>query len=267
MLGHLHAELDMDVEAIMCLKRSYEVDPYSLDNLLALGVSCTNELDRTSALKYLRTWIQNHEVHNEMVINRAPPPDGAVDLWCREVTHLFEMAAEATPLDADVFVALGVLQNINRNFPAAVSALSTACRLRPNDHTNWNKLGATLANSGKSEKAVIAYHQGLQLKPNYARSWSNLAIAHNNLNQLEDTARFYLSSVSLNPNAEHVWGLLNQTMARTQNQPGREACQRRDLAALHAMIPGAITADTLPPRAEILSQSPEEVLMSMGILE
>lgn len=34
----------------------------------------------------------------------------------------------------------------------AIQALATACRLRPNDHTVWNKLGATLANSGQSER-------------------------------------------------------------------------------------------------------------------
>ena len=69
-----------------------------------------------------------------------------------------------------------------------------------------------LANSGKSEEAVIAYHQGLQLKPNYARSWSNLAIAHSSLSQHEDAARFYLSSLVLNPEATHIWSSLSNAM-------------------------------------------------------
>ena len=58
------------------------------------------------------------------------------------------LTAQASPLDTDVFVALGVLENINRNYDGAIQALASACRLRPNDHTCWNKLGATLANSG-----------------------------------------------------------------------------------------------------------------------
>ena len=70
------------------------------------------------------------------------------------------------PLDADVFTALGVVQNINRDYDAAIKALGAACRLRPNSYSNWNKLGATLANSGKSEEAIVAYHQaGGSLQP------------------------------------------------------------------------------------------------------
>merc|ERR1719163_1784285 len=116
------------------------------------------------------------------------------------------------PLDADVFTALGVMENINRNYDAAVRALGAACRLRPDHYANWNKLGATLANSGKSEDAIIAYHQALTLKPNYARTWSNLAIAHANLGQHQDAARFYLSSLVLNPDAVHIWNFLHSAV-------------------------------------------------------
>merc|ERR1719183_1911253 len=55
MLGQLYAEQDQDVEAIQCLRKGHEADPYNLESLLALGVSCTNELDQLPALKYLRT--------------------------------------------------------------------------------------------------------------------------------------------------------------------------------------------------------------------
>ena len=49
------------MEAIQCLKKGHEADPYNMDTLLQLGVSCTNELDQLDALKYLKQWIQNHE--------------------------------------------------------------------------------------------------------------------------------------------------------------------------------------------------------------
>merc|ERR1711920_1070446 len=140
-------------------------------------------------------------------------------------------AALANPHDPDVFVALGVMENINLNYDAAVKALATACRLRPNDHTCWNKLGATLANSGKGEKAVIAYHLGLQLKPNYARSWSNLAIAHAQLGEHRDAARFYLSSLVLNPEATHIWNFLHSAALNMNAGDAFEAIDNRDLAA------------------------------------
>jgi len=266
-LGQLYAELDQDVEAIQCLKKGHEVDPYNLDSLLALGVSCTNELDQLPALRYLRRWIENHEEHQALVEGVEPPPEFQFEAWRRQVTELFQRAAQASPLDADVFVALGVMENINRSYDGAVQALATACKLRPNDHTAWNKLGATLANSGKSEQAVVAYHQGLQLKPNYARSWSNLAIAHANLGQHTDAARFYLSSLVLNPEATHIWSFL-QSAVLNMNMDSRyamEAIDQRDLSAATKVIDGVLDPHTLPKPKPELPQPAEEILAGIGL--
>jgi len=170
-----------------------------------------------------------------------------------------------------VFVALGVIENINRNYTGAIQALATACRLRPNDHTVWNKLGATLANSGKSEQALVAYHQGLQLKPNYARSWSNLAIAHANLGQHSDAARFYLSSLVLNPDATHIWSFLHSAVLNMGGLNASEAAglpeaiDQRDIAACTKLVDGVLDPLTLPKPTQELPQPPDEVLASMGL--
>lgn len=264
-MGQLYAELDQDIEAIQCLRKGHEVDPYNLDSLLALGVSCTNELDQLPALRYMRMWIENHEQHGVLVQGLERPGEYEYEAWRRQVTQLFQQAASANPLDADVFVALGVMENINRNYDGAIQALATACRLRPNDHTCWNKLGATLANSGKSEQAVVAYHHGLELKPNYARSWSNLAIAHANLGQHADAARFYLSSLVLNPEATHIWNFLHSAALNMNATGAFEAIDNRDLGACTQLIEGVLDPAALPARREELSMPPDEILANMGL--
>lgn len=270
LMGQLYAEMDQDVEAIQCLRKGHEVDPYNLDSLLALGVSCTNELDQLLALRYLRRWIENHEDHQGLVQGLEVPPEYEYDAWKEQVAMLYNRAAAQNPLDPNVFVALGVMENINRNYPAAIKALATACRLRPNDHTVWNKLGATLANSGKSAEAIVAYHQGLELKPNYARSWSNLAIAHANLGQYADAARFYLSSLVLNPDATHIWNFLHSTVINMRDGVKPEdlqAIDQRDLAAASRAFEGVLNPGMLPKRADELSTPAEQVLASIGVLD
>jgi peroxin-5 len=272
LMGQLYADLDQDVEAIQCLRKGHEADPYNLDSLLALGVSCVNELDQLPALRYMRQWIENHEDHNSLVQGLEPPAAYDFEAWRQQVTALFNQAAARSPHDCDVFVALGVMENINRNYDGAVKALATACRLRPNDRTCWNKLGATLANSGQSEKAVTAYHQGLQLKPNYARSWSNLAIAHTNLNQHADAARFYLSALRLNPDATHLWSHVSSSVHRMDggDDPSRleallPAIGNRDVSACSQMVDGVLDPNTLPKPQEALSVSADETLASINL--
>lgn len=266
LLGQIYADMDQDVEAIQCLKRGHAADPYNLDSLLALGVSCTNELDQLPALRYLRMWIENHEEHACLVQGLPAPPNYEFAAWKEQVAELFNKAALANPADYDVFVALGVMENINRNYDGAIRALAMACRLRPTDHAAWNKLGATLANSGKNEQAIIAYHQGLQLKPNYARSWSNLAIAHANLGQHTDAARFYLSSLVLSPDATHIWNFLHSAVLNMGNMDGAmDAIDKRDLATCSRMIDGVLDPQALPARAEQLSQPVEGILGSMNL--
>jgi len=50
---------------------------------------------------------------------------------------------------------------------------------RPGDYVLWNRLGATLANSGKSEEAIEAYYKALEIKPSFVRGRYNLGVSLN----------------------------------------------------------------------------------------
>ncbi len=45
LMGQLYQENDQDDYAILAFKKAYLIDPYDLDSLLCLGISCTNELE------------------------------------------------------------------------------------------------------------------------------------------------------------------------------------------------------------------------------
>lgn len=57
LMGQLFQENDQDDFAIISFKKAYEVDPYDLDSLLCLGISCTNELNEMEATQYLHNWL------------------------------------------------------------------------------------------------------------------------------------------------------------------------------------------------------------------
>jgi peroxin-5 len=221
MLGRCHAEQDMDQAAIQCLEEAVQRDPYAMDALLALGVSYVNELHQARALQYLKAWITHNPQFANLDVEEAIDAYGAPTVVSGnqsttnfdEVQRLLLQALESVSAGdpatiARVLEALGVVYNVSRDYDAAIDVLQQACALRPQEYPLWNKLGATLANSGRSAEALAAYQEALQLKPRYARAWLNMAIAHSNLEQYHDAARCYLQTLSINPAAAHVWSFL-----------------------------------------------------------
>jgi len=118
----------------------------------------------------------------------------------------------------------------------------------------FNRLGATLANSGKADEALEYYYRALELQPDFARATFNLAIACSSLGSYEEAAMHLLQALHIQqdissdadvgePTLAHLSEqelaesstVLWETLASCCNSMGRpelaSACRNRDLGA------------------------------------
>jgi peroxin-5 len=172
-------------------------------------VSYTNEGKEFQAYTTLERWMG---VKYPEITIRAIPTDIHQSAHSR-VTDLFLQAARSAPsgqeMDPDVQVGLGVLFYSNGDYDKAEDCFNSALKSRPKDHLLWNRLGATLANSGRSEDAIEAYHKALGLKPTFVRARYNLGISCFNIGCYKEATEHLLGALSMHQNAADRKGGVN----------------------------------------------------------
>ncbi|GES58599.1 peroxisomal targeting signal receptor [Aspergillus terreus] len=212
MLGSAQAQNEKELPAIRALEQALKLDPNNLDALMGLAVSYTNEGYDSTAYRTLERWLS---VKYPQIIN---PKDLSSDadlgftdrqLLHERVTELFIQAAQLSPsgeqMDPDVQVGLGVLFYCAEEYDKAVDCFSAALASTESGTVNqqeqlhllWNRLGATLANSGRSEEAIEAYEQALNINPNFVRARYNLGVSCINIGCYPEAAQHLLGALSM----------------------------------------------------------------------
>jgi peroxin-5 len=212
LLGSAQAQNEKESPAIRALERALILDPNNLDALMGLAVSYTNEGYDSTAYRTLERWlsVKYPQIH---------PPDQlseATDLGFTDrnnlhsrVTQLFIRAAQLSPsgetMDPDVQVGLGVLFYGDEDYAKAVDCFEAALASTEAGTANragqlhllWNRLGATLANSGRSEDAITAYEHALTANPNFVRARYNLGVSCINIGCYPEAAQHLLGALAM----------------------------------------------------------------------
>lgn len=216
-LGSAQSQNEKEDAALRAFQRVLQLDPTNLDALMGLSVSYTNEGYDSTAYRTLERWLS---IKYPQVISPDKLSNPAemgftdrADLHAK-VTDYFIEAAQYAPdgehMDPDVQVGLGVLFYGSEDFDKAVDCFHAAlasselgiANQRNQLHLLWNRLGATLANSGKSEEAIAAYEKALALRPNFVRARYNLGVSCMNIGCYEQAAGHLLSALAMHKTVE-----------------------------------------------------------------
>ncbi|KFX89821.1 hypothetical protein O988_02857 [Pseudogymnoascus sp. VKM F-3808] len=216
-LGSAQAQNEKETPAIRALEQALKIDPSNLEALMGLAVSYTNEGYDSTAYRTLERWLS-------VKYPAIAPPSGLsaeADIGFTDrqqlhekVTNLFIQAAQLSPdaetMDPDVQVGLGVLFYGAEEYDKAVDCFSAALASTESGSTNdsssvhllWNRLGATLANSGRSEEAINAYERALSMRGNFVRARYNLGVSCINIGCYEEAAAHLLGALAMHKVAE-----------------------------------------------------------------
>ncbi|KAI6121393.1 hypothetical protein F5141DRAFT_1089875, partial [Pisolithus sp. B1] len=176
-LGVRQQSNERETKAVQALRRCLELDPSHLPAWLALAVSYANESNRTGTYNALREWAMRNPDprYSEVVMawRNKLSESGSVNFY-RLVDLLIDMVRTSggatQEVDADVQVALAVLLNTMEDYPRALDCFLTALAVRPDDWLLYNRVGATMANSGRAGEALQYYYRALELNPGYIRA-------------------------------------------------------------------------------------------------
>ncbi|WVR09661.1 hypothetical protein IAU60_006736 [Kwoniella sp. DSM 27419] len=199
-LGLKQQENEREDQAILALSKVVQLEPGYRDAYLALAVSYTNEGESEAACTMLERWIILGEPHRVESVPEAVVREKHWGKAGREelITRLIDVARRSPEsIDADVQVALGVLFNATEEYDKAEDCFLAALDVRPDDWLLYNRLGATLANSGRSNEAIQYYHKALSLHPNFVRALFNLGISYTNLGQYRLGAQSALDALRI----------------------------------------------------------------------
>ncbi|KAL8736529.1 MAG: hypothetical protein Q9181_002400 [Wetmoreana brouardii] len=211
-LGNAQAQNEKETPAIRALEQALKLDPNNLPALMGLAISYTNEGYDSTAYRTLERWLST-KYPSILPPDQlsAPAEMGFTDrhLLHEKVTSHFIRAAQLSPqgehMDPDVQVGLGVLFYGAEEYAKAVDCFEAALASheqgvsndRSQIHLLYNRLGATLANSGRSEEAIQAYERALQMNPGFVRARYNLGVSCINIGCQEEAAQHLLGALSM----------------------------------------------------------------------
>ena len=89
---------------------------------------------------------------------------------------------------------------------------STLTKQYPNSLVLWNLLGASAAQIGKLDKAIVAFKKAISIKPDYADAYNNMGNALKGQGKLEEAIEAYNKVLSIKPDYADAYYNMGNTV-------------------------------------------------------
>ena len=115
-------------------------------------------------------------------------------------THAYYEAIKIQPDYADSFYNLGVVNNLQSDYPAAIENYKQAIVLKPDHAEAYNNLGNIFYQQGDFSSALKNYQKSLGLCPDNIKALYNLGVVLQSLGDLTAAADTFRQLLTINPN-------------------------------------------------------------------
>ncbi len=106
-----------------------------------------------------------------------------------------------------------------KDWPAMIEHCHRWTKANSSSYMAWFGLGYAYDESGRSVKAIGAYHQALRINPEYAEAWSNLGIAYYKSGQPAKAIEAYQQALRINPEYSGAWNNLGNAYDKSGQPP------------------------------------------------
>jgi tetratricopeptide (TPR) repeat protein len=134
-----------------------------------------------------------------------------------EFNAALEQTAENDPNRNIVLARLGEAYEVDNKYSDAAGAYAKAVALKP-DPSYYNNLGNSLARTGKTDDALVAYQKAIELDPmNTAMYWRNFAIGLYNSGRIKESVDPLKKATGADPKNAQAWYLLGAALVNTMD--------------------------------------------------
>ncbi len=143
--------------------QALDINPYSVEALISLGLNHLREGETREAIKHLAEASSIRPDYGEahFLLGRAYSSQG--DLG--PALAAYTAALERDPAMTDARMSAGLILSMQGKVPQAIAQYELVLKLEPDNADAWYRMGLALTKAGEEEKAAASYRRAAELRP------------------------------------------------------------------------------------------------------